>query len=240
MRVAIISDVHSAYSPFIEAVRAARKEGFDQLILLGDLFTYGVNPVECSELAQDLVENDGALLIEGNHDQVYRALENGESAYYNSLPDWIRESVNWTWNELGRQWPRRLECIPEWHVDTLLFAHANPFEFGDWTYLADTERLSRAAETCVRRGYRFGIFGHLHRSNHYRSGSVELHIVGSIGQPRSLDDRTPHWAMAELSDGELIFERHRVAFDPKVHCTAIWNTPSLSDVTKRKLCRYFE
>jgi len=56
---------------------ATRGAGFDQMILLGDMFTYGMNPVECAELAADAMDKDGALLIGGNHAQLELELEPG-------------------------------------------------------------------------------------------------------------------------------------------------------------------
>jgi predicted phosphodiesterase len=240
MRIAVISDVHAAQAPFAAALSAARAAGFDQLILLGDLFTYGVAPVECAELAFEAMDKDGALLIGGNHDQLYVDLEQGERDYYNRLPDWIRESVEWTWGALGEQWPDALPYIPEWRSGDLLMAHANPFGYGDWTYLSNATSLSRAADVCSEQGVRYGVFGHLHRAMNHSSPKAEIHVIGSVGQPRSRDDQVPHWAMLELTDDSLTVTRHDVPFDAAAHCADIRRRPSLSDSTKAKLCGFFE
>lgn len=240
MKIAVISDIHSAYAPFNEAVKDARKEGVDKIVILGDLFTYGVDPVRCTELTDELISKDSAILIEGNHDLIYRELDCGGGEYYNSLPGWIRESVDWTWNELGCNWPFRDQYMPEWDVGSLLLAHANPFGFGDWTYLSNTQYMEKAASICAERGYRFGVFGHLHRSNFYRSHIAELHVVGSIGQPRSQQDVTPSWAIIDFDGDHFSLEHRQVKFDRKAHCASIWNTKSLSVATKVKLCRYFQ
>jgi predicted phosphodiesterase len=240
VRIAVISDVHAAFAPFDAALTDARSAGFDQLILLGDLFTYGTEPAACADLTLEAIDKDGALLIGGNHDQLYVDLERQDTGYYDRLPDWIRESVDWTWNCMGRQWPANLNYVEEWSCGDMLMAHANPFGYGDWTYLSNDDLLDRAARTCAQRGYRFGIFGHLHRNRYYSGAGVEVHIIGSVGQPRSNEDRAPQWAMLEMTPGGLTVERHSVAFDPAAHCHAIRMQAGLSDSTKNRLCGYFQ
>jgi predicted phosphodiesterase len=240
VRIAVISDVHAAYAPFAAALLAARGAGFDQLILLGDMFTYGVNPVECTDLAVDAMDRDGAILIGGNHDQLYIDLEQEKRAYYDQLPGWIRESVEWTWDSLGKQWPDALRCVPEWRTGDLLMAHANPFGYGDWTYLSNEDSLCRAAEACEEQGARYGVFGHLHRAVNHSSSAADIHVIGSIGQPRSRADQQPHWAMLDLTDEDLTVTRHNVPFDAEAHCAEIRHHSALSDSTKTKLCGFFE
>jgi len=81
VRIAVISDIHSAYAPFAKALSDARAAGFDQLILLGDMFTYGLEPAECAELAAEAISKDGAVLVGGNHDQLYIEMKNGQTDY---------------------------------------------------------------------------------------------------------------------------------------------------------------
>jgi predicted phosphodiesterase len=240
VRIAVISDVHAARAPFAAALAEARNVGFDQLVLLGDMLTYGINPVECADLASEAMERDTALLIGGNHDQLYIDLEQNNRDYYNRLPDWIKESVDWTWESLGRQWPSALQCIPEWRVKNLLLAHANPFGYGDWTYLSDEVSLSRAADICASRGIKYGVFGHLHRTLSYSSTSTEIHVLGSIGQQRSRNDQQPNWTMLNFDSNGLTMTRHNVEFDAKAHCDEIARHPHLSERTKTKLVGFFE
>ena len=71
MKIAVLSDIHSVSSALDAALDDARAEGFDVLLILGDLLTYGVNPAETLELVHEAVARDGAILISGNHDQMY-------------------------------------------------------------------------------------------------------------------------------------------------------------------------
>lgn len=240
MRIAVISDIHGAAAPFAAALAAARAGGFDQLVLLGDLFTYGVDPAECADLAAEAIERDGAILVGGNHDQLYVDLAAGDGAYFAALPDWIRESVEWTHARLGRCWPDRLGWVEEWACDGVLFAHANPYGFGDWTYLSDPDKLARAATVLAERGFSAGVFGHLHRrATLAADGGAAVHVVGSIGQPRSREQPCPEWAMVDLSPAGAEVTARPVPFDAIAHKAAIHAVPDLSEATKQMLCRYF-
>ena len=239
VRIAVISDIHAAHQPFATALSAARGAGFDQLILLGDLFTYGVDPVKCADLANEAIHQDGAILIGGNHDQLYIDMERQHFDYFNGLPEWIRESVEWTWDALDRKWPTDLKCEDEWSSGSLLLAHANPFGYGDWTYLSNENLLAKAAQKLSERGFRHGVFGHLHRWSSYKDSGVEIQIVGSVGQPRSREDPAPHWAMIDMAEDNFSISREYIDFDAYAHCDAIRNNSALSDRTKNMLCGYY-
>ena len=60
MRIAALTDIHAVSSTLEQALSAARREGFDVLLLMGDLLTYGVAPLETVALVQDAVARDGA------------------------------------------------------------------------------------------------------------------------------------------------------------------------------------
>ena len=63
------------------------KKGFDKLILLGDILTYGVNIHEVLDLVANRVSKNNTYLIRGNHDQLYDELLNSKySDYYENLP----------------------------------------------------------------------------------------------------------------------------------------------------------
>lgn len=238
MQIAVISDIHGAAQPFAKALEAAKREGYDQLILLGDVLTYGVEPVACLDLVGDAIGRHGAILIGGNHDQLYVDLARAQSAYFDSLPDWIGESVLWTMQQTGG-WPASLGWQEEWVIDDALFAHANPFAYGDWTYLSDPERLDRATTVLAHRGLRWGVFGHLHRHRSHCGPDATAHVVGSIGQPRSREHPAPQWSMIRLLADQLSIEHRTVDFDPAEHCAAIQQTSGLTQATKNMLCRYF-
>ena len=91
MKLAILSDIHSAAEAYEAALRAAREEGFDLLLILGDLLTYGPHPERTLDLTANAVSQDGARLVNGNHDQMYRETDATSKPYGAGLPEWIRE-----------------------------------------------------------------------------------------------------------------------------------------------------
>ncbi|WP_205479943.1 metallophosphoesterase family protein [Sphingomonas arenae] len=233
MKLAFLSDVHSAAAPFSAALKAARQEGFDQLIILGDLLTYGPEPERSVDLARDAVERDRATLIMGNHDALY--LE--PDGYDRPLPDWIRESVEWTRSRVAPEAMAALPWQQQRQVGDLLIAHANPFGGGDWSYLRTNEDLAKASQALVAAGFHAGVFGHVHRFAE-RQDHAAVYTVGSLGQPRSGRDLRPQWAMGELKPGRFRLEPRPFHHDWSEHCAALRNT-GMSASTVDQLCRFF-
>jgi predicted phosphodiesterase len=201
MRVAVIGDVHANALALQAALTTADIGGYDQLVLLGDLLTYGVDVVETLELVSERLATGHAVLLRGNHDSLYQNLLEGETAYYDKLPVWIKESVMWTFDRLPLDiWPK-ISFNEEFQLLDFLFSHANPYGSERWEYLNSSAEHANAAESLIERGFRVGVFGHTHRSKWYRYFSVgggfessscgeldhsAVHILnaGAIGQSR--------------------------------------------------------
>lgn len=237
VKIAVLSDIHSVSSALDAALRDARAEGFDVLLILGDLLTYGVNPAETLELVHEAAARDGAILVSGNHDQMYLETASGPD-YLACLPDWLRETVEWTATRIAPGALTRFDWQEQWTAGPLLAAHANPFAFGDWTYLADTASADAAASTLARRGYRYGIFGHTHRARRFAGEGADVFTVGSLGQPREAADPRLQWAMIELQEDRIDVQPRFVPFDRAAHQAAIRAT-TLSRPTKDRLCGFF-
>lgn len=239
LKIAVISDIHSAAEHFRDALLAARAEGFDQLVILGDLFTYGPEPVATLEIAQEAASQDGAAFITGNHDLLY--MEQPErDAYVSRLPEWIRESVEWTSEQLGGiEGIAALPWKTELCVGSVLFAHANPFTFGDWTYLRDGDAVARASAALAARSFNWGVFGHVHRFRFFEGDDDGAGVVtvGSIGQPRDTAEPFSQWAMVTLEDGFTV-EQRRVARDWRSTMDKI-RASSVSEATKERLCQFY-
>lgn len=239
MKIAVLSDVHSAAEHFRDALEAARAEGFDRLVILGDLLTYGPDPVETIALAEDALSNDDAILIKGNHDLLY--MDGPErDAYASRLPDWIRESVDWTASQLDNR--GRIDDLPwqdEWSDGRLLLSHANPFAAGDWTYVKDDESAAAAAAALEARGFGWGVFGHVHRFRRYLpANSARVATVGSIGQPRDKAEPFSQWAML-TSEPQFSIEQRRVERGWDSTAEKIRKT-SMSEATRERLCQFYQ
>jgi predicted phosphodiesterase len=196
-RVAVISDIH-ANSLALDAVLAAvSRTGFDQLVIAGDLLTYGPAPHGVIERVSESLAKYSASLLLGNHDLFYIASDTPEDLGELGQP-WIAESIAWTrqQNDVGESMTR-LPWRSNLIAQDLLFSHANPF--GDWTYLQNHASLERAQQTLATSGFALGVFGHTHRSSIFprlnglstvtiprrHDGDVgQVVTVGSVGQPR--------------------------------------------------------
>jgi predicted phosphodiesterase len=237
LKIAVLTDIHSAAEQFRDALNAARNEGFDQLVILGDLFTYGPDPVQCLEIAEEAVSSDGAILIIGNHDVLYMEEADG---YGEGLPDWIAESIDWTSGQLTPE-RSRVSALPwqdEWTADGLLFSHANPFGARNWTYLRDAESAAQASEALRQRGFDWGIFGHVHRFRIYpndKGGNVAT--VGSLGQPRDKAEPFSQWTMVTTGPQASI-EQRRLERSWDSTIDAIRDS-SMSEATKERLCQFY-
>lgn len=201
MRVAVLGDVHANARALQAALNIADQGGYDQLILLGDLLTYGVDVVATLELVSDRLLDGRTVLLRGNHDALYRDLLDGDSTYHDQLPMWIRESVDWTLERLPLDIWSRLSFKDDFEIQQILFSHANPFGAEKWQYLNTEAEHACAAEALLARGLHVGVFGHTHRAKWYRHfeshGGFEsnqcgyldypaVHVLnaGSVGQPR--------------------------------------------------------
>jgi predicted phosphodiesterase len=240
-RIAVLSDIHGHAGAYAAALNAARVEGFDTLLILGDLLTYGVEPEKVIALTVEAVERDDAQLILGNHDQIYLDLDHGGSPYVDALPDWIRESVDWTRAVMGTiDLSTAFDWRPNWVSGKLYAAHANPYAYGDWTYLATEASMQAAADSLKAQGYAYGLFGHTHRYRVFDSAEngPQIITVGSLGQPRDRHDPDSQWAMVEIDGQNLAVQRRRVDVRWDDHVAAI-QAAALSDATKTKLCGFF-
>ena len=201
MRVAVLGDIHANARALHAALNIADEGGYEQLILLGDLLTYGVDVVETLELVSDRLLDGRTVLLRGNHDALYRDLLEGNSSYHDQLPMWIKESINWTLERLPFDIWSQLSFEDDFQIQQFLFSHANPFGTAEWQYLNTEVEHASAAEVLLARGLHVGVFGHTHRAKWYRHfesrGGFEsnqyghldypaVHVLnaGSIGQPR--------------------------------------------------------
>jgi predicted phosphodiesterase len=259
-RIAVISDVHANAPALTGALGLVERHGFDQLVILGDLLTYGCRPVEVIELAADAISKHGAVVVTGNHDQLYFDLRCDQRDYYEQMPSWIRESVDWTLehraiDDLAEMLPWRdsFEC------GGVFFAHANPFPYGDWTYLNNASDFLAASRSLAARGSRVGTFGHTHRcklATVNADSTVDLHdspipltwevigsvrsIVlnaGSVGQPRDQLKAANVLVMSGTSAG-LNAEFLRVDYDLGAHLEAIARS-GMSPQTVARLASFF-
>jgi predicted phosphodiesterase len=236
VRIGVLSDIHANAGALAAALAACERERAEELVVMGDLLTYGCDVSETIELLLGLVSaRPGTTFLVGNHDQLYFELQSGEPGYFDKLQPWIKESAQWTREALGA---RHLRDLFAWReervVGDVLFAHANPFGGRDWTYLAKPPALAQAAAALAGRGLRAGVFGHTHRAMAECVDGVWIFNPGSVGQPR--DDRGRSSA-AVLDTERLAFTPLELDYDERAHCERVRQS-TLTGTTKREILKY--
>jgi len=252
-----MTDIHANARALRAALERAREGPMDKLIVLGDLLTYGIDTDETLDLVEEAQVRDRAVVLVGNHDQLYFDLAAGRLDYYANLPAWLRESIDHTMHGLdATKFLTRFKWAEEAALGELLFAHANPYRFGDWTYIHSDADAADAATTLGERGFVVGVFGHTHRRRLYvaRQGRSEVleaagtttvaiqgaRLVlnpGSIGQPRGGSLR-PSMLRLVLDGGRVHVEFLDVAYDVASHVAGLRASP-LSETTRERLASFF-
>lgn len=220
MRIAVVGDIHANAQALRLALNAVHRSGCDQCVLLGDLLTYGIDVTETLDLVSAALVDPRFVLLRGNHDAMYSELLSGRSDYAARLPDWIRDSVEWTLERLEPSQWRALPLRDEWVIDRWLFSHANPYGANDWRYLNSEEDYASASECVASRGLTLGVFGHTHRARAFSRGNglqdwtrfvdqpgqilagaqaMTLN-AGSPGQPREREFCSAHMLWLEMTE----------------------------------------
>jgi Predicted phosphoesterase len=215
MQIALLSDIHANREAFEAVLSAARAEGAEKLVLLGDIVGYGADPEWCIDRAAALVAQ-GAIVLRGNHDQAV-----GDMSV--SLNGMARLSLQWTRNQLDDRARSFLAALPlEAHLGNLLFVHASAEKPARWKYVLGVREAAAHLAACDT-GISF--CGHVHVPALYCTTPVNkvigfppgdqvpiplsdqrqwLAVMGSVGQPR---DGNPLAAF-----GLFDTERHELRF----------------------------
>lgn len=259
-RIIVLSDIHANINAYKVALKLARQIGFDQLVNLGDLLTYGCDTTEVLDETSNAVKTDNMILIKGNHDQLYFDILCGNYSYYNTLPSWIQESIEWTNNNtyLGN-YETRYNWQESYKFENIYFAHANPFNYGDWTYLDTNEKYIKSANDLSIGHNTIGVFGHTHRqkittvSNDNKCAQITKSKIStsnislkyltfiinldSIGQPRNSIKKSTFLVINKKND-RYYLEFIDIPYDMNKHKAKIQKA-LLSKRTRKKIISYF-
>lgn len=256
MKIIVINDIHSnfaALSAFSELVDSYQ---FDKLIILGDLLTYGVKVNETLNLLKSLSCRYDCVFVKGNHDQIYFDYQNGANYEYKPFPEFIKESVEYTYSLLDL----KLECFFDWRDNCefggVYFAHANSFEYGDWSYLNSADDFDRNIFNLSFLGCSVGVFAHSHRSKYKKDSSRDLSVKnlisdgmgvsvskseravftnGSLGQPRN---SLSSFLLCEIKADEVVIKSVNIEYDVETHKDSIFESNLTAD-TKNKLLSFY-
>ncbi|HEX8539407.1 MAG TPA: metallophosphoesterase family protein [Cystobacter sp.] len=187
MRVAILADIHGNL-PACEAVlEDIARVAPDYIVAAGDLALRGAHPRETVELLFDRCH----ALIMGNTDCYLAGHYLGGA--YRERDHWKTELLQWTRDQLGETWLKRLGAMPfstrysPRRGQDLFVCHANPRNLEDSLDPTLDENTVRRyfqhldAAACA--------FGHLHFPYRRRVGRLLIADVASAGIPRDGDLR---------------------------------------------------
>ena len=238
MRIAIISDVHSNIEA-LEAVRAEiEKLGCEKVICLGDVVGYGASPNECCAMVREMTE----VCLLGNHDAAV-AGRMDYSFYYEAA----RQALDWTAGKLSDEHLEWLRSLPYVHREgDTGFSHGSPLEPEAYEYIfaeAHAEELLPVLDELPE----ITFIGHSHLCRAYALRDGEVHdvvaqrfvvregyryicSVGSVGQPRDLDNRA---CFVTYDTERKQVQYHRVEYDIAASAQKIFDADLSISVGRR-------
>jgi len=249
INVAVISDIHGNASALNMCLESISNRNVDILICLGDILTYGTQPNQVIDRLDKYQRNGKLIMIKGNHEEFY--FSSDILASY-KIPSFVKESIDWTKEKLKFT---KLEKIFDWRTHysfkNIFFAHANPFQYGDWSYIETETKIAEAIKQLKKQNFFCGVFGHSHRqyilqgsnflNNLFHSNLDDLSEplivnVGSVGQPRG---RGFCYSFLQINDNKIQIEL--ITFKPDLEpIINDINLTSLSKKTKLQLIEYLK
>lgn len=218
IKIAIFSDIHSDFKNLYKALKIAKRDNSDFLIITGDLTTLG----KISELNEikELLDNSGLeyYVLPGNHDlwwdKKFKEDNFGEvfgkdyQSFNKNKVKFIlvnNGDVDLGLGEAQEKWFREeiKECL---RVYCLVFTHI-PLNHPKSLYVMGADNRSVASEAgkliklLVENRVKELFAGHLHLSSSYFLDGLQTTIVGAIASERNF--QSPKFLEVKYLNGEL-------------------------------------
>ncbi len=225
MRIAIFSDIHGNREAFDACWKHARKQGFDRVVILGDIVGYGADPQYLVDATVRAME-EGAIVVRGNHDEACaNAVSEGMNDYAAAAIEWTHRALDKASHDMLRDLPLTMR---DGDMPGALFVHAEASHPQEWNYVNDVQSAERSMSGVADR---ITFCGHVHVPQLYNMGSKKqarlftpqagvsiplvgnrqwLAVMGATGQPR---DRNPAAAYAIYDTGRNELTYFRVPYD---------------------------
>jgi diadenosine tetraphosphatase ApaH/serine/threonine PP2A family protein phosphatase len=195
VRLALFADIHGNRQAFGACLEAARAQGAERFILLGDFVGYGADPEWTMDTVMALVE-DGAIAVRGNHDSAIGIDSDAMNAEAQAVIEWTRGRLS----AAQRRFLAELSLMQQ--QDDRLYVHSEASNPTRWRYVRDA---SDAARSMMAADAQITFCGHIHRPALYSMSSTAkmtsfvpttgvavqllagrrwLAVLGSVGQPR--------------------------------------------------------
>jgi diadenosine tetraphosphatase ApaH/serine/threonine PP2A family protein phosphatase len=217
VRLAFFADIHANRQAFAACLDAARANGAERFICLGDYVGYGADPEWTVETVMGLVEQ-GALAVRGNHDTAV-----GTSA--ETMNAEAQAAIEWTRGRLSAPERKFLAELPlTRQEDDRLYVHSDASQPAKWHYVRST---ADAGRSLIATDAHITFCGHIHRPALYSMsvtgkmtsfvpisgvkvqllpGRRWLAVLGSVGQPRD-GDPAACFAMFDTVSREITYRR---------------------------------
>jgi diadenosine tetraphosphatase ApaH/serine/threonine PP2A family protein phosphatase len=217
MRVAIFSDVHANLEALLATRAAIGEQSVDRIYCLGDTVGYGGWPNACSRIVRRLV--DATVL--GNHDAAVAGRMNYDY-YYDSARSVLDQHARLLAPD-NLEWLKTIPYtlrVPE--LETLL-THGSPLHPENFDYIFEIDHVQRLF-TMMDRLPMLTFLGHSHLCKVYLIEDYEVHeiperdfrvsrdgpkyivSVGSVGQPRDLNNQACH-VILDTDSWRITFRR---------------------------------
>jgi diadenosine tetraphosphatase ApaH/serine/threonine PP2A family protein phosphatase len=226
-RIGLFADLHSNLEAFEACMARADELGVTRMVFLGDLVGYNADPVAIIERIGEMVENQKAIALLGNHDEaVFKDSSKQMNASANAAIAWTKSQLHHSHVDFLKNLPLIV------HEEKMCFVHASAHSPENWNYVTDSMSAWRCAQNS---GKSYTFVGHAHEQALFYQSAVGklirfaphpgdeipvLHhrqwvsVVGSLGQPR---DGNPEACFAVFEPRAEALTFHRTPYD---HFTA--------------------
>jgi predicted phosphodiesterase len=184
MKIAVLADIHANYPALRAVAEHIQDWGPDRVIVAGDIVNRGPRPVECWEFVQRKENEQGWILLRGNHEDYVCVHSKPDAPQVGPLADLYQYSY-WTYQKLGDT-ASLLEALPtqySWsdpQAGELRGVHASmrSNRHGIYPEMADAtlKRLIKPAPALLA-------VGHTHRPMIRQVEDTLIVNSGSVGLP---------------------------------------------------------
>ncbi|MBP9111265.1 MAG: metallophosphoesterase family protein [Polyangiaceae bacterium] len=220
MRIGIFSDVHANYEALSAVMNAFKKENIDVFYCLGDTVGYGGSPNECA----DIVRSVAKATILGNHDAAV-AGRMDYSYYYEAARHALDTHASMLTGD-NMNWLKTLPYEIRLEEVNVLLCHGSPVRLEEFEYIFAPEQARECLPIYDKIGH-ITLIGHSHLCKVFaltqstveelaptdfvlQSDRKYIVSVGSVGQPRDLDNRA---SFTVYDTDKKRFEFKRVEYD---------------------------
>ncbi len=219
MRIGFLADIHGNREALDACLEQARRQCVDRLVFLGDLVGYGADPVYVVDRVAQLQENEGAIVLLGNHDAAAVACDT------TGMNQYARDAILWTHGELD---PAQIAFLrglkSSFEEDDRLYVHSDATAPDQWRYVTDAAEAERSLRATHKR---LTFCGHVHRPALYHMAPQKpavafkpqagtpiplignrkwLLVQGSVGQPRD-ENPAASWGVLDVEKSEFTYLR---------------------------------